>query len=80
MLGLGIALYTGSLLVALFALFTGMAWWIRYSQDDLTGNLGHQLSSEQDKTVAQEAVLGLALTRYLGGHTTDKRYYPSPLT
>ncbi|MDX1411934.1 MAG: phosphatase PAP2 family protein [Nitrospirales bacterium] len=76
MLGLGLALYTGSLLVALFALFTGMAWWIRYSQDDLTENPGPQLNSDLEKTVAQEAVMGLALIAILVGIQQIKGIIP----
>ena len=67
LLGLGLALYTGLPLVALFALFTGMAWWLRYSQDDLTGKPRHQLSSEQDNNLAQEAVIGLTVIALLVG-------------
>ncbi len=75
-LGLGLALYTGSLLVALFALFTGMAWWIRYSQDDLRGNPVHHLCSEQDKNIAQEAVMGLAVIALLVGIQQIKGMIP----
>ncbi|UCE63544.1 MAG: phosphatase PAP2 family protein [Nitrospirota bacterium] len=65
MLGLGIALYTGSLLVALFGLLTGIAWWIRHSHNDLPGNPGHYMVREKDSNVAQEAVIGLAVIALL---------------
>jgi membrane-associated phospholipid phosphatase len=70
MLGMGIAFYTGSLLVTLLAICTGIAWWMGHPQNDLPGNPtheGHQMVSERGNTIVQVSMIGLAVIAILIG-------------
>jgi undecaprenyl-diphosphatase len=61
MMGLGLALYTESLLVVLLSLFIGMAWWVGYFQNDMAGNPTNQMKPEKSSHIAQESLIGLAV-------------------
>jgi len=65
MMGLGLALYTESLLVVLLSLFTGMAWWVGYFQNDRAGNPTNQMKPERSSHIARGALIGLAVIALL---------------
>jgi len=76
MMGLGLALYTESLLVALLALCTGIAWWVGNSRNDMAGKTSDQMDPMRASHLALDALIGLAVIALLLGIQQIKGLIP----
>jgi undecaprenyl-diphosphatase len=76
MMGLGLAFYTESLLVALLAFCTGMAWWVGQPKNNMAGNPGNQMEPERASHLARESLIGLAVIALLFGIQQIKGLIP----
>ena len=75
-MGLGLAIYTESLLVALLGFCTAMVWWVGHSQNELPGNPAHQMVPERARNFSQEALMGLGIIAFLVGIQQIKGLIP----
>lgn len=76
LIGLGVALYTESVLVTLLALITSVAWWVGYSRKEIPGTTSGQRYSARAKNPAQEAFIGMAVIALLLGIQQIKGLIP----
>ena len=67
LMGLGLALYTESLIVTLLALISSILWWIAYSQNETRGISPTPSDAMRSNGPVQEAMVGMAMLVLLLG-------------